>query len=438
MPGTHRSPGLTRRRYQATAATLAAGGALAACAPFGTQPAAPSEKEVTITYITDWSGGARKAWLDAVLPLFKQENPKITVQTEFATTNIEVSVRAAAAAGTLQDTALTGPGLTLQLAEEGQLQDITPVLKAMRFNMNDLAFAPSLIQIKGKQYGMPLQGGIQSLVINKTLFKQAGADLPTDKTTWPQLLDLLRRVARPSENIHGFMSSSNHLLWHIFVWGFGGDRWSADRKKTLLDQAPAIEGLQFYVDMMHRQQVAAPMDEKGNIPAGVSRNAGNLAISWSMPTRSVTAGLTFEVDFMYHPLGPRTNKRDVPVRGQPNTVTVAAARHGVLDQAVKFITWLCASPTAQNIMAESGPELPTLRSVLSTQHFLAPPPASMKIALDQLSSWREPQNFKGWDEWGVAVTEAMLPAFSNQKSVVDAAKEATRAGDLVLAKYPLT
>ena len=429
---------MTRRHLVQAGGLLASGALLASCGSFGSPAGGTlSEKEATITYITDWSSGARKAWLDAVLPLFRQENPKITVQTEFAS-NVEVSVRAAAAAGTLQDTALTGPGLTLQLADEGQLSDITPVLKAMRFNMNDLAYAASLIQVKGKQYGMPLQGGVQSLAINKTLFRQASVDLPTEKTTWTQLLDLLRKVARPSENVHGFQSSSNHLLWSIFVWGFGGDRWSADRKKTLLDQPAAIEGLQFYVDLMHRYQAAAPMDEKGNIPAGVSRAAGNLAISWSMPTRSVATGLLFEVDFMYHPLGPRTTKRDVPVRGQPNVVTAAAARHGFLDQAVKFITWLCASPTAQNIMAESGPELPTLRSVLNTQHFLAPPPASMKICVDQLANWREPQNFKGWDEWGAAVTAELLPAFANKKSVLDAAKEATRAGDLVLAKYPLT
>ena len=65
-------------------------------------------------------------------------------------------------------------------------------------------------------------------MVNKTLFKQAGVPLPSDKTTYPELLDMLRKVERPSENIHGFMGggggAGNWGQWLPFVWGFGGKR----------------------------------------------------------------------------------------------------------------------------------------------------------------------------------------------------------------------
>src|SRR5919108_64414 len=71
--------------------------------------------------------------------------------------------------------------------------------------------------------------------------------------------DALRKVAKPAENLWGMQLAIAHTNWLPFVWGWGGDRWTPDFKKSTIDQPGAIEGLQFYVDLVHRHQVAPPL-----------------------------------------------------------------------------------------------------------------------------------------------------------------------------------
>lgn len=74
--------------------------------------------------------------------------------------------------------------------------------------------------------------------------------------------------------------------------------------------------------------------------------------------------------------------------------------------------------------------------MLNSPKFLAGPPASQKIVVDMAPAFHDPQIFIGWNDFRDDVQNALTPAFANQKSVQDAAKDAVRAGDLILAKIP--
>jgi ABC-type glycerol-3-phosphate transport system substrate-binding protein len=167
---------------------------------------------------------------------------------------------------------------------------------------------------------------------------------------------------------------------------------------------------------------------------------GNVAIAYATaPGRGQdrAVGGKFEWDIMYHPLGPRTAKRNVFVNDQTNQVTATAVRRGVFEEAVRFIVWCSTSKTAQELVVEIGPNaIPVSKAVLNSQKFLAGPPASQRIVVDMAPAFRDPEIFIGWNEWRDEVTNALTAAFANQKSVQDAAKDAARAGDVVLAKIP--
>ena len=432
---------LRRRRLlgqTVTASLLAGPVGLAACGLPSQSTPAQLEKEVTLSYLTDWPTVAvRAAFLNTYVPKFTEENPKIKVQVESAM-DVNVTALANAAAGTMQDVTLGGQDLFIQLLKGGGWKDIAPVLKSMKFNMEDLVYINSSIKYQGKQYGLPFQPNIAMLTINKTMFKKANVALPDDKTTYPQLLELLQKVANPDQNIYGMETRFGTSQWAHFIWAWGGDILSPDFKKTTIDQPAAIEGLQFMFDMLHRYKVGTPIDDKNAMPPGVARANGNLAVAYtSSPINGLgkaTADL-FELDYMYHPLSTKTNKRYVPQGDQPNVVTGSADQHGVLNQAVKFIVWLASSKTAQGGMAANGPEVPTLKSALNDPSYLKPPPASMRIVFDEVPSHRELVVFRGAQEWTLATRAALIPAFLGQRSVPDAAREATRAGDAVLAKY---
>jgi multiple sugar transport system substrate-binding protein len=440
-----RVDGWTRRRVVNRGVALAAGsGVLAACEmPGGASAPAAAAKEVTISYVTDWSGTPRGDFLKAAVPRFQEENPKIKVQVDNWGGEVTVVALANAAAGTLQDVLLNSNDVFINLVRAGDMKDITPVLKTLKVKMDDLINFPSTISYQGKQYGMPFQFGPIMMMINKTLFRNAGAALPTDKTTYPELLELLRKVSKPADKIYGISISGSPGGWGNwlpFVWGYGGDRWTADQKRSAIGDPGSIEGLQFFVDMMYRHEVATPIDEKGATPSGISFNSGNVAVSFAtapaVAQDRAVAG-KFEWDLMYHPIGPRVNKRNVFANDQANVVTGSASKHGVFEQAVTFVSWLSASKTGQEMVVEIGPNAaPVLKSVVNGAKYLAGPPASMKLYGDQAAAFRDPQIFIGWNQWRDDVVAALLPAFANKKSVADAAKDAARAGDLVLAKIP--
>lgn len=436
---------MTRRRMLGTGGTLAAAGTLAACAMPG-QTVAPrmDEREVTLSYLTDWASGARGDWVKAAVPKFKTEFPKITVRVEYVTSgSMDGAVLTGAAAGTLQDVFFNPNDIFQQLARQGDMKDITPTLKALKVNLNDIVTLPSTHNYKGKQYGLPMQFGVQTMMINKTLFKQNGVALPDKTTTYTQWLEMLRKIAKPEAGIYGFLttgSTGGWGQWMPFLWSYGGDRWSADLKKCQFDQAASIEGLRFYVDLMYRHQVAPPLNAQGNpIPTGIAFQNGNVACqSASSPGANIETQVAgkFEWDVMYALTGPQTNKRAITTNSNANIVSANATKNGVFDQAVQFLAWASGSKTAQDLIVDIGPTMPVYKPVLNGTKFLAGPPVSQKLVVDQIPDWRDPQTFIGWTEFRDTIVPALQPAFANQKSVPDAAKEATRVGQLVLDKIP--
>ena len=144
----------------------------------------------------------------------------------------------------------------------------------------------------------------------------------------------------------------------------------------------------------------------------------------------------FEWDVMYMPLGPRTGKRAITTNANANIVSANASKRGVFDQAVQFVAWASASKTAQDLVVEIGPTTPVYKPVLNGTRFLAGPPTSQKLVVDQIPDWRDPQTFIGWTEFRDTIVPALQPAFAGTRSVQDAAREATRVGLLVLDKIP--
>ena len=432
----------TRRRCLMAGASAVGMATLAACGwPGQTPGSAPEAKEMTISWVTDWSGGTRAEWIKAALPKFTEENPKIHVRADnWGAGLVGEQALAGAAAGTLQDVMIGANDVYITLIRAGGMRDITPVLKSLKVNMNDVIYVPSTIQYQGKQYGMPFQWATAAMMVNKTLFKQNGAPLPDDKTTYPQLLDSLKKIARPDKTVFGVRNTNVWTAWMPTVWGYGGDRFSSDFKQTLLDQPAAIEGLQDYVDLILRHQVAAPIDEKGATLSGIAFLNGNSAIDWASspgPGTDRSIAGKFEWDVMYHPLGTKTGKRNVAVNDQANMPTSSAVKNGVFEQAVKFAVWCSLSKTAQDLVVEIGPNaMPVSKAVLNSPKYLAGPPTGIKALVDMIPSYRDPAIFIGWNDWRDAVTNALTPAFAGKKSVKEAAADAVRAGDVVLAKIP--
>jgi ABC-type glycerol-3-phosphate transport system substrate-binding protein len=423
---------------------MSGGGVLAACqAPSATPAPTAEAREVTISFVTDWSSGARAEYMKRAPARFTEENPKISVRVDAWQGEVGVVALANAAAGTLQDVILNLNDVFITLARGGGMKEITPVLKGQRVSMGDLIELPSTYVYEGKQYGMPFQFFVFSMVLNKTLFNRAGVPLPTKTTTFPQMLEAAVKLTRAEENVWGYRCNGglgNWGEWLPFVWAFGGDRWTPDFRRSLIAEPGSVEGLQFYVDLMHRHRVAPVLSDGGSNPADVTFNNGNVAIgnvSTPGPGLHTSIAGKFDWDVMYMPVGPRTNKRGLFANNQSTIVTNSAVRNGVFEQAAKFSIWLASSKSAQDLVVEIGPNtMPVLKSVFNGPKYLAGPPPGIKILPELMSDFKDPSVFIGWNAWRDAVITALRPAFAGMKSVPEAAADAARAGDVVLGKIP--
>jgi multiple sugar transport system substrate-binding protein len=433
----------TRRRLLSVG-TAATAGVVAACQMPGTSPVPAQEtREVTVSFVTDWASGARAEYMKRAPAKFTEENPKINIRVDNWQGEVGVVALANAAAGTLQDVMLNLNDVFITLARGGGMKEITSVLKSQRVSMSDLVELPSTYVYEGKQYGMPFQFFVFSMVVNKTLFARAGVPLPAKSTTFPQLLDAARRLTRAEENVWGYRCNGqlgNWGEWLPFVWGYGGERWTPDFRRSLIGEPGSVEGLQFYVDLMHRHRVAPMLNDAGNNPSDVTFANGNVAVgNVSTPGAGLDTTIAgkFDWDVMYMPLGPRTNKRSLFANNQSTIVTASAVRNGVFEQAAKFSIWLAASKSAQDLIVELGPNtMPVLKSVFNGPRYHAGPPANIKILPEMLPDFRDPSVFIGWNDWRNAVITALRPAFAGKKAVNEAAADAARAGDVVLAKIP--
>jgi multiple sugar transport system substrate-binding protein len=111
----------------------------------------------------------------------------------------------------------------------------------------------------GKTWGIPREGGPTVLYFNRELFQAAGVPVASDFWTWEQWREAAVRLTRPGDEVWGTLLPA----WHPFVWSNGGEILNRDLTACVLDAPPAVEGLQYRQDLIHRHQVAPAPQQMG-------------------------------------------------------------------------------------------------------------------------------------------------------------------------------
>jgi ABC-type glycerol-3-phosphate transport system substrate-binding protein len=87
----------------------------------------------------------------------------------------------------------------------------------------------------------------------------------------------------------------------------------------------------------------------------------------------------------------------------------------------------------QGLIADLRGTTPVLKKLQSSERYLSPPPATMKLLVDAFAYARPMPFHARFTPWFDAIQGAMDPAFNGQQQVPDGMKEATRLGDQALA-----
>jgi multiple sugar transport system substrate-binding protein len=135
----------------------------------------------------------------------------------------------------------------------------------------------------GKMYGIPFAYPAYLLYVRKDIFEKNRLDLPspTKPLSRDEFLELATKLTKPEEGLYGceFKQLAHHAYWdwHTF-FAQNGIYWlSEDLKKCLLNSEPAIDALQFLMDLVNKYKVA-PKKIAGWTDAFADFKAGKIAM----------------------------------------------------------------------------------------------------------------------------------------------------------------
>jgi ABC-type glycerol-3-phosphate transport system substrate-binding protein len=169
-----------------------------------------------------------KEWLEDVA-IFEKANPNITVNSVYNyPCEQPPSFTAMLRGGTEPDIFYTYFTDLPQVLLSGQAADITPYVNSKTVpNLNDIAPSSMKAVTAGKTlYGIPTSNYTQGLVYNRKLFSEAGLNPDDPPTTWAQVEQDAKAIAKLGNGIAGWgdYSAGNNGGWHFssYIDAVGG------------------------------------------------------------------------------------------------------------------------------------------------------------------------------------------------------------------------
>ena len=262
-------------------------------APAETEPSiteAPSEGAtgdmVTIRMST-WAGVEESAELQEVIDAVNAEADNFQIVHEPAPDDYYTKIQTALAGGTSADLLWLSQEYIAGFADQGAILDISDYLAADNENpaadLDD--YFPDVLQTaqyQGRTYGLPWIAQPVVLYYNRALFDEASLDHPNMDWTWDDFKEAAAALTKDTDgdgaNDQWGFSMNGWPPIHMFIWQAGGEVISEDLSSSPIDSPEAIQGAQFYADMIYDDVHTPPeavIQEQG---FGEMFKAGNIAM----------------------------------------------------------------------------------------------------------------------------------------------------------------
>ena len=311
-------------------------------------------------------------------PKFQDDNPNITVSWEPPPDDFAV-VLTQMAAGTAADIiSVWEPSMTVW-AEKGQLVDLQPFVDRDIPNADDiyleLAWKQMWNPFLNMRMAMLADLDITSIYYNKTAFGEANVPLPTVDWTIDDYVEAAVKLTKEDDagNITRWGSEIRGGFWDgylMWVRAFGNKvRDDETQMKCLLDQAEAIEGLEWIRKGMYELNCFAQPNQMGGtglpntwtgaVPAGILAMAERSADQFFSMADSVK---DFEWDIAHVPKTPRGRS----CMGLPDQWVMykGAIEQGKKEQVWSFLKFLAGDWYQEKVASVAG-RIPCLKTVVA-------------------------------------------------------------------------
>lgn len=453
---------MNRRDFLKLSATMAvSAAAVAACQPAPTAapaatnaPAAPTtapaaSEPAKLVFVCDTINTGHGKVRDTWTQKFTAKFPNITVEHQpVPTADYNTKLQTLFAAGTAPDIyryLQENVPIITAVTKKMHVQ-LDPFIAADKYDLSDFRKeAVNLYAWDGGLYALPRDYGDQNLFINLDLFKKAGIEPPSvdweEKSfTFAKFLEIAQKLTIKSGSKveqWGFLVNRGWRPWASWVYNNGGTVVKKDAKGVAtsisLDEANAVEALQFLQDLMHKHQVAPRPDMETELGGFDLFATGRVGMMINNPSsvnqyRTIQA---FKWDVATLPIGKAT-RRGTGGGGSGWAIGSTTKSPKAAWEFLKFIS----SADAELDEVEVGATTPSRVSVGNSTKFLDPtkPPANAK-GFTQAQEYivRDPVHVK-WPELSSRIlTPNMDQLWNGSKTAADVVKAIKTDGDALLA-----
>ncbi len=340
------------------------------------------------------------------------------------------------------------------LVAQGALLGLNQFIRRDGYDLSD--FWPGCLERstwRGDLYALHTHADTQLVFYNQDLLAAAGVSAPPSDWTWQHLLDRARELTRRqrAKPVYGFALSRDYIPYEgvvgrylgypatiPWIWANGGDLVDADLTKSLVDEPPAREALEWLFEQRDTHAVWPSADE---VSGDELFKIGRLAMLYAARSYTgtlivpqATSGLQYGV--VTAPHGP----------AKPANWLFAArsafhlgAATNVPDEAWTFLRWWAGEETQrafQQGTAQKGPKL-TFPNM--------PPPARRSVArsvapwfggeplLAALEHARDLPLHPARAKLLLAYEEGLAPVWAGKQSVATATAAIAKAQNAILA-----
>ncbi|WP_432104171.1 ABC transporter substrate-binding protein [Streptomyces sp. bgisy091] len=244
---------------------------LAACGVGATPVDNPKLSKGKVTLTMNWWGAdARIQQTMKAIKLFEAEHPNIEVKPQFSDwSGYWDRLATTTAAGDMPDVTQFEQAYLASYADRGALLDLSTVKKYLKTS----AYPDDLLEsgrVNGKLYGLPTGGTTNAVLVNTTLFKKYGIDLPdTDRWTWKDFERASVALSKASDGkVHGVLPFGSDAF-SLTVWARQhGKELYNDDGELILDVKTLASYWQRELDLINSSAApsVAELTESLNLP----------------------------------------------------------------------------------------------------------------------------------------------------------------------------
>lgn len=241
---------MTPRYARLTALAAVSALALTACGQSANPSAGSGEVAGTVTmwmYPVIKDEATSKAFWAETEKEFEAATPGVDLKIELQPfANRDQQISAALAANSGPDLALVTPDMAATYLNVG---GVLPVDEAIK---DAGVFYPSTLaagKLQGELYGVPIFQNISTNIVNATVFKDAGIEVPE---TWDEVRKAAPVLAEKGIAVMDYAGTTEQTLnlsFYPFLWQAGGTVFTEDGTDIAFDSAEGISALEFLVDL---------------------------------------------------------------------------------------------------------------------------------------------------------------------------------------------